>query len=105
MQCAADGAERVREQGGQFGAIVSDLTSLLEHVQASIELIDSAIAREVTAADSDNANVIVLDDVTPQYMKASHALNSCSRNLDTALRFLLDAATSAARPARRSGHS
>jgi hypothetical protein len=40
----------------------------------------------------------VLDDVTPQYLKASYALNTCSASLDIALKSLLDARG----PARRS---
>jgi hypothetical protein len=50
-----------------FGVIVCDLISLVEHVQASINLIDGAIAREISLGDTDAANVVVLDDVTPQY--------------------------------------
>jgi hypothetical protein len=40
----------------------------------------------------------VLDDVTPQYPRASYALNTCSASLDIALKSLLDARG----PARRS---
>jgi hypothetical protein len=92
MQNAAAG-----EDNG-FGAIVSDLISLVEHVEASIGLVDSAIARETSLGDPDAANVIVLDDVTPQYLKASHALKACSASLDAALQSLLDARESACRP-------
>jgi hypothetical protein len=81
-----------------FGTIVSDLISLVEHVLASIGLIDGAIAREIALGDGDAAGVIVLDDVTPQYLKASHALQACSASLDTALQSLLDARASACRP-------
>jgi hypothetical protein len=35
--------------------------------------------------------VIVLDDVTPQYISASCALNPCAASLGTAPQFLLDA--------------
>jgi hypothetical protein len=42
----------------------------------------------------------MLDDVTPQYLKASHALNGCSASLDTALQSLLDARTPISRLAR-----
>ena len=54
---------------------MSDLVSLVEQVQASISLIEGAIAREMTLGDHESSNVIVLDDVTPQYMKASTALH------------------------------
>lgn len=85
MQNAADRADE------SFGTIVSDLISLVEHVQDSIRLIDGAIAREISIGEPDTSNVIVLDDVTPQYLKASHALNSCSASLDDALQSLLGA--------------
>lgn len=90
MQHAADGVKRF-EAHDSFGVIVSDLVSLVEHVQASISLIERAIAQEMSIGDHENSNIIVLDDVTPQYMKASTALNSCSANLGHAVQFLLDA--------------
>ena len=80
MQHAADGVERFEAHDG-FGAIVSDLISLVEHVQASINMVERAIAREITVGDHENSNVIILDDVTPQYVKASTALKSCSADL------------------------
>jgi len=81
-----------------FGAIVSDMISLVQHVQTSIDLIDGAIARETSLGESDAASVIVLDDVTPQYLKASHALHACSTSLHTALRSLFEARASVHRP-------
>jgi len=83
-----------------FGVIVADPIALVEHVQASIDLIDGAISREASLGEPDTGNVIVLDDVTPQYLKASCALNTCSASLDTALTSLLGASGSA----RRSAH-
>ncbi len=97
MQHAADKMEQV-ETHNNFGAIVSDLVSLVEHVQASINLIERAITREITVGDHENSNVIILDDVTPQYVKASTALNSCSIDLGNAVQFLLDAGARAKRP-------
>jgi hypothetical protein len=96
MQHAADGVEGFEPHdsfGAQdsFRAIVSDLISLVEHVQASINLVERAIAREMTVGNHENSNVIILDDVTPQYLKASTALNSCRANLGHAVQFLLDA--------------
>jgi hypothetical protein len=93
MQHAADGVER-----DSFGVIVSDLISLVEHVQASISIVERAIAREMTVGDHENSNVIILDDVTPQYVKASTALNSCSADLGHAVQFLLDAGAYARKP-------
>jgi hypothetical protein len=69
-----------------FATFVSSLASLAQLVQASIKLIDSAIARQTIYDDTDASNVVVLDDVTPQYLKASHALTSCSASLDAALK-------------------
>jgi hypothetical protein len=80
MQNAASRAD------DSFGVIVADLIALVEHVQASIDLIDGAISREASLGEPDTNNVIVLDDVTPQYLKASYALNTCSASLDTALK-------------------
>jgi hypothetical protein len=46
------------------------------------------------------SNVIVLDDVTPQYLKASYALNIYSASLDTVLKSLLGASGSDRQSAR-----
>ncbi len=83
-----------------FGTIVSDLISLVEQVQASINLVEDAIAREISLGDADAGNIIVLDDVTPQYLKAGHALRACSAGLETALHSLLETSVSARRPLR-----
>jgi hypothetical protein len=97
MQHAADSVERFRAHDS-FGAIVSDLISLVEHGQSSINLIERAIARETTVGDHENSNIIILDDVTPQYLKASTALNSCSADLGHAVQFLLDAGAYSRKP-------
>ena len=74
-----------------YRSIVSDLTSLIGHVQASLRLIEAAIAREKLFAEQDAAaNVIVLDDVTPRYSEASAALKACDAGLLVALRRLID---------------
>jgi hypothetical protein len=97
MQRATDSVERFGAHDS-FGAIVSDLISLVEHVQASINLVERAIAREITVGDHENSNVIILDDVTPQYVKASTALNSCSTDPGHAVQFLLDAGAYSRKP-------
>jgi hypothetical protein len=75
-------------------AIVSDLVSLIERVQASVKTIEAAIARETSFGNQEFAgNVVVLDDVTPRYVRANAALNSSEANLAAALRFLLDIRT------------
>jgi hypothetical protein len=85
MQDAATGAD------DGLWATISNLISLVDHVQKSLGLINSALARETGRGDIDAANVIVLDDVTPQYLKARHALQTCNAGLNTALQSLLDA--------------
>jgi hypothetical protein len=99
MQNAADQGIAIQpgDRNDAYRSIVSDVVSLIEHVQASLELIESAIARETSLGDQDaSSNVIVLDDVTPRYAKARAALYSCDADLDIALHFLLDS-----RPSKR----
>jgi hypothetical protein len=73
-------------------AIVSDLVSLIERVEASVKLIEAAIARETCFGGQEAAgNVVVLDDVTPRYVMANAALTSCQASLGAALCFLRDA--------------
>jgi hypothetical protein len=57
-------------------------------------LIESAIARETVGSQETTANVIVLDDVTPPYMRATAALRACDANLAMALHSLLDSKAS-----------
>jgi len=78
-------------------AVVSELASLLERVEAGIKLIELAIAGESSLGNPEiGANVVVLDDVTPRYVRASAALDTCNAGLQLALHVLRDA-----RPARR----
>ena len=75
-------------------AIVSDLVSLIERVQTSMKTIEAAIAWEASFGNQEFAgNVVVLDDVTPRYVRANAALNSSEANLAAALHFLLDIRT------------
>jgi hypothetical protein len=97
MKNAAEGAVAVPTEGlaDSFASIVSNLVSLIQQVQASIALIETAIDRESRACDQEiSANVVVLDDVTPRYAKATAALSTCNANLGVALRFLQDTTTS-----------
>jgi multidrug resistance efflux pump len=78
-----------------YRSIVSDLVSLIEQVQASMKQIELAIGRESPLGDQETAaNVVVLDDVTPRYLKANAALDACNAGLGVALHFLLDTKTS-----------
>jgi hypothetical protein len=83
------------QSGGQndrYHRIVFDLVSLIGHVQASMKLVESAIASEALADDQEMAaNIVVLDDVTPRYVKANTALTACNAGLGAALHVLLDA--------------
>lgn len=93
---AGDGIEiQLDDQNRAYRWVVSDLVSLLGHVQASLKLIESAVASETFPDHHDaTSNIIVLDDVTPCYAKASAALKACDASLGIALHFLLDSGTS-----------
>ena len=70
-------------------AVVSDLVSLIEHARNGLRLM---IAAEIPLISPESSiNVIVLDDVSPRYMKAAAAVQACDVNLGIALRSLLDA--------------
>jgi hypothetical protein len=106
---AGDGvAQAPHDQNAAYRAVVSDLVSLFEHVQNSLRLIEQTIARETAPETTpgsleSSTSIIVLDDVSPRYMKSAAALQACDVNLGIALRSLLDAGDSdprAARPAR-----
>jgi len=71
--------------------VASDLVSLVEHVQNSLRLIERTIEGEAPAGVSESStNIIVLDDVSPRYMRAIAALQACDVDLGDALRSLLD---------------
>jgi hypothetical protein len=97
MQNAASDAS-TRSDGrneSHYNSIVSDLVSLIARVQTSMGLIESAIAREAPLGNREiSANLVVLDDVTPGYVKANAALNTCHAGLGVALHFLMDAEAS-----------
>lgn len=97
MHNAADGDTSVQSEARNhgYGPVVSDLVALIEHVQASMQLIEAAIARESPPGNQEAAaNVIILDDVTPRYAKAQSALSACSAALGVAVHFLLESRTS-----------
>jgi hypothetical protein len=92
MQDAGDGVVQApHDQNDAYRAVVSDLVSLIEHVQKSLRLIEQTIAGEASAgAPESSTNVIVLDDVSPRYKKATAALQACDVNLGIALHSLRD---------------
>jgi hypothetical protein len=52
-------------------------------------MIETAVAGEASAALAEvAANVVVLDDVTPRYLKAGAGLKACDAGLGVALHFL-----------------
>ncbi len=95
QNAAGDGNEMQPDNlNDAYRLVVSDLVSLLGHVQASLRLIESAVAGEASPCNHDAAaNVILLDDVTPRYAKASAALKACDASLGMTLHFLLDSGT------------
>ena len=81
-------------QNDGYGSVVSDLVSLIEHVQASLRLIEQTMVPETSSGGQESAgDVVVLDDVSPRYVKAATALKACDANLAAALHFLLDSDT------------
>lgn len=96
QNAAGDGvAQAPHDQNDAYRAVVSDLVSLVEHVQSSLRLIEQMIARETPpetplGSSESSTSVIVLDDVSPRYTKAAAAMQACDVNLGIALRSLLD---------------
>ena len=102
MQNSADGGLPAPSEAlnNSFDSIVSNLACLIQHIQASIELIETAIDQESRAGDQEiGADVVVLDDITPRYAKAAAALSACNASL-VALQFLPDTKTSGPRADR-----
>ena len=67
-------------------AIVSDLVCLIGHVHASTKLVELDMTGEALPGDPEVAtNIVVLDDVTPRYVRAQATLNSCNAGLGIAL--------------------
>lgn len=112
MQNAAGGGTSAPTED-LHGAIVSDLMSLIEHVQASMELIEQAIPDEAPLGYWETgSNTFVLDDVTPRYASVCAVLKNSEAHLGAALLFLhptrtpqtgIKAAAAAPQRVRRSG--
>ena len=100
MQNAAGDAvvQAPHDQNATYCAVLSDLVSLIEHVQKSLRLIEQTIARETSPEMSpgpeSSTHIIVLDDISPRFMKADAALQACDVNLGIALRSLMDSSDS-----------
>ena len=92
---AGDGAAQAPDdQNVAYRAVVSDLVSLIEHVQSSLRLIERTIDGETAGGTDSSTHIIVLDDVSPRYMRIVAALEACDVNLGDALRSLLDSCES-----------
>ena len=94
MQNTADhGSIQSDNRNDCYSSIVSNLGSPVEQVCANMKLIESAIAASLGNQET-AANIIVLDDVTPRYLRANAALNACNVCLGIALDLLRDVRTS-----------
>lgn len=96
QNAAGDGAAQPpRNQNAAYRAVVSDLVSLVEHVQNSLRLIERTIEGETPGSSPESStNIIVLDDVSPRYTRAIAALQACDADLSDALCSLLDSGES-----------
>jgi hypothetical protein len=86
-------ASRAQPDGrnDNYHSVVSNLLSLIEHLEASTKLLELAIAGEMADSGHEiHENVVVLDDVTPCYLRANAVLNACNAGLAVALDSLLD---------------
>ena len=91
MQDKAGSYPQPNSRNDNYFSVVSELVSLAAHIQASMNMLEKAIARELPAGDPEAyENVIVLDDVTPCYVKANAALHACNAGLEVALHCMLD---------------
>jgi hypothetical protein len=98
MQKAADGNASIQphDQDGSHDAVIANLVALVGHIQTSAKLVELAIASETPFFDHDTtSNIVVLDDVTPRYARASAVLKNCRAELGAALHSLMDTRTSA----------
>jgi len=72
-----------------YRSVIADLTGLMERIQASLELLEQAIVVETsTGKDDMSTDIVVLDDITPGYVKAGAALGACGASLGLALHML-----------------
>lgn len=88
-------------EGEEYDLLVLEPAALVERVQAVKDAIETAFARELASSDQDGgADLVVLDDVMPRYMKANSALQTCHTQLAEALDFLREASLPVQRPVR-----
>ena len=89
MHSATGGSVQPNGQNDNCSSVISDLVALIEHMQASMKTLEAAIARELPLGGQEAGdNVIVLDDITPCYVKANAVLHVCKAGLGAALHSL-----------------
>jgi hypothetical protein len=108
MWNAATGGSSMQTESevDNHGSVVVNLQSLIGHIQASIALVEAAVASEFCDGNQDTAaDIFVLDDVTPPCEKAHAALKASGAGLSAALQLILDAKSPVAKilVAERSG--
>jgi hypothetical protein len=92
MQNAATNHPRSTIGNESCHSVVANLVTLIEHLDASREVLELAIVRETAHGGLDmHESFVVLDDVTPCYLGAKAALNACNAALAVTLSALLDA--------------
>ncbi len=91
MQNTAESHRHPDSRNDNHISVVSNLVSLIEQIQASMKMLEPVIARAAPLGELEAYDdVVVLDDVTPYYVKANSALEACRAGLGVALRCLLD---------------
>jgi hypothetical protein len=85
--------------------IAAELRSLIARIEISMRLIDAAMSSEDMASEdmeledgsaiAGSSELVVLDDVTPRYARASAALNTCRAELGHALQQLSESGNAA----------
>lgn len=93
MQNTRSGGTRLEstDRNGGYRMVVCDLAAVIGRVRTSLHLVESEIARR---PDAEEADIIVLDDVTPGFARAQAALRECEAGLNAALRLLQEPAPS-----------
>jgi hypothetical protein len=89
MQNVTNDNPRSTDGNESCRSVVTNLATLIEHLDASRKLLELAIIRETAHGGLDvREEFVVLDDVTPCYLSADAALNACNAALATTLRSL-----------------
>jgi hypothetical protein len=85
------------DRSESYRAMLSNLASMIEQIEASKTLIKSIIAGEAATGDQEGAaGIAVLDDITPGFARANDALSTCGTVLAAALCLMQDTGNSAA---------